>query len=116
SSIISTLLLLIIGFGFFTLVTFQVKGFLDNWDNLLKAIGPVVESFNNFILKHAAFEMEPLETQHISPKLPDLSEGEIEEQPPFSFVNYAFGFALDFLLTFVYIFFLLNYRRKFREF
>src|SRR5690606_20403801 len=49
-------------------------------------------------------------------KLSNFSTGENGGQSAFSLVNSAFGFMADFLLTFIYIFFLLNYRRKFKEF
>lgn len=116
SSLISTLLLLVASLGFFSLVSLQVKGFLDNWDNLVKSIRPMLESLNEFLIRQQTLEIEPLDTQNIRPKIPDLSDGEGGEQFPFSFVNYALGFILDYLLTMVYIFFLLHYRRKFKEF
>lgn len=115
SSMLNTLLLLMISLGFFILISFQVKGFVEDWDKVVETVTPQIERLENFILTQTPLEKEQLEEYKETKSMPNLSGGGGGESP-FKIITDVFGFTADFLLTFIYIFFLLNYRRKFKEF
>ncbi len=112
SSFFNTILLFLISLGFVALVSFQVKSFVDDWPKIKETMKPKVEQLQSFVFEHTPMEKQDLEQYQ------DGSMGSLESQgqKAFTFFNKTIGFMGTFLLTFIYIFFLLNYRRRFKEF
>ncbi|MEX2592698.1 MAG: AI-2E family transporter [Anditalea sp.] len=116
SSVCNTLILFIISLGFFMLISFQIKGFVEDWDKIKETMEPNIESFENFVLTHTPLEKEQLEEYKKENNVSTLFGGGSGGEKAFQAVNQVLGFLADYLLTFIYIFFLLNYRRRFKEF
>lgn len=116
ASLINTSLLLLIALGFFFLISVQVKGFLEDWDQIVETLQPKIESLENFILTHTPVDRQQLEDYKKENDITSLSGSGNGTDAAFRVVQSVFGFTGDFLLTFIYIFFLVNYRRRFKLF
>jgi predicted PurR-regulated permease PerM len=116
SSLINTLFLFLVSLGFFALISFQVKGFIEDWDKVMETVTPQIERFENYVLNRTPLQKEQLEEYKEEQNMSNVGGGEGAGQTAWTVVNQALGFLADYLLTFIYIFFLLNYRRKFKEF
>src|SRR5690606_20578046 len=116
TSLINTSLLLLIALGFFFLISVQIKGFLEDWDQIVETLQPKIESLENFILTHTPVDRQQLEDYKKENDITSLSGSGNGADAAFQVVQSVFGFTGDFLLTFIYIFFLVNYRRRFKLF
>jgi predicted PurR-regulated permease PerM len=112
----TTCLLLLITLGFFFLISYQVKSFMEDWDKIVETLQPKIESVEDFILTHTPLDREQLEKYKQDNAASGMSGGGSAAQQALQVINSAFGFMGNFLLTFIYIFFLLTYRRRFKEF
>ncbi len=112
SSLFNTILLFLISLGFVALVSFQLKSFVDNWSEIKETMKPKVEQFQSFVFEHTPMEKQDLEQYQGSSMGFLKSQG----QKALAFFNKTVSFMGLFLLTFIYIFFLLNYRRHLKEF
>ena len=117
SSLISTLLLLLFSFGIFLLLSFQIKNFVDDWDKIKETMTPKIERLQNYAYAHTALSSEDLEKYKEENDVQSLltSSGNSGEKA-FNFINSVTSFFSNYLLTFIYIFFLLNYRKRFKIF
>lgn len=141
SSLLNTFILFLISVGFFALVSFQIKTFVDDWDNVKKTMEPKIEQLRNFVLEHTPLEPEDLEqtdgddgesgqggkqekTEEEGSKeqtvagssIASISSGTNPGKEAAAFFGGFISFMGNYLLTFVYVFFLLNYRSRFKEF
>ena len=114
SSLISTLLLFLISIGFTLLLSAQIQSFIADWEQIKQTMGPEIEQFKNFVFEHTPIDKGSL------PGTPDepfaFLESGIGTQRAMSFLNSTISFLGTYLLTFIYIFFLLTYRRHFKIF
>lgn len=117
AALVCTLLLFIISLAFFALISFQVKTLVDNWPEIKEKMGPKVEQ-----LKAFAIENTPIEEEHLDEMTSKSGEKETQQMPEKSdekataFLSGLFSFTGNYLLTFIYVFFLLNYRKHFKKF
>lgn len=116
SSLINTFLILLASIGFFAIVSMQVKTVVDDWPKIKETMTPKIERVKAFLFEHTPLEEKDLERSDKSTGLPFMSENSNAGQKAATFLNKAMGFFGDYLLTFIYIFFLLNYRHRFKEF
>lgn len=116
SSFICVFCLFLISIAFLALISFQIQNFVSSWPKIQETMQPKVEQFKTFVFEHTRFSEEDLEE---SSKVRDsLLSGNISDQgkQALSFFAGTVGFLGSYLLTFIYIFFLLNYRRRFKDF
>lgn len=143
ASLFSVLLLMSFFMGMLALVSGQIKSFADDWPQIKENIEPKIEQFQQYIADKTGFSVEEQDAK-ISESIPGSSSDQKEEEgeetptdntPPKeqdsqssegggsagtvlksagSFIGGFFGFVGTFLLTFIYAFFFLLYRRKFR--
>lgn len=109
SSFINTFLLFLISVGFVALISIQIQTFVADWGKAKQKIMPQIENLEEYI-----YEKTPISKEDIK-KQQSEATGNMGKQA-MSFINGLYSFTGDYLLTFIYIFFLLNYRHKFREF
>lgn len=109
TSLISTIFLLLLSIGFAFLVSLQVKNFIADWDKVKEKVMPEIER-----LEAMVYEKTPVNEEDINVKDAATSGG-VGKQA-LSFVNSFYSFAGNYLLTFIYVFFILNFRSKFRKF
>lgn len=140
ASLANTSLLILVSIGFMVLLSFQVKNVVDDWQEIKSTMTPKIEQLKAFILEHVPISQESLKLDEKS--IPFMNESGGGEESTgegtlgsesaqgnsssdtssgpgrqASTILFGFmGFAGNYLLTFIYIFFLLNYRRRFRLF
>lgn len=116
SSFLSVILLFLISLGFLALISFQIKSFVDTWPKIQETMQPEIEDFKTFVFQHTGLSEEDLEQATQSDS--SLLSGNISGQGKraYSFFTGTVGFIGTYLLTLIYIFFLLNYRQRFKIF
>lgn len=116
SSLINTIIVLLVSLGFLALISMQVKTVVDDWSKIKETMQPKVEKMKAFLFEHTPLKKEDLEKSQQGTRIPFMNGSSNAGQKAAAFLNKAMGFFGDYLLTFIYIFFLLNYRRRFKEF
>ncbi|MBE98568.1 AI-2E family transporter [Flavobacterium coralii] len=109
ASLTSTIFLLLLSIGFAFIVSLQISQFLNDWDKVKERMMPHVEQ-----LEQKVYSNTPIDKQDL--KLQDSISAKSVGKRALGFINSFYSFMGDYLLTFIYIFFLLNYRSKFRKF
>lgn len=109
ASLINTFFLFLLSLGFATLISLQLSQFISDWQKAKQQVMPKVEQFEEMLYKNTPIDKEDI-------KLKDSMSSSRMGEAALSFVNGFYSFAGDYLLTFIYVFFMLNYRRKFRKF
>lgn len=108
TSLLLTFFLLLLSLGFMGLIGLQIQNFVADWDKAKQKIMPQVEQLEQYI-----YAKTPLQKGDLKEQMP--SAGGVGKQA-IGMLGGLYTFAGDFLLTLIYVFFLLNYRRKFRQF
>lgn len=114
SSLLNAFLLFLISLGFAALVSLQIKSFVDDWSQIKNTMEPKVEQLKSFVFEHTPLTKEDLERYYSSQKSGGGTSN--QGQKAFTFFSSVIGFFGTFLLTFIYVFFILNYRRRFKVF
>lgn len=112
AAILNSLFLFLISVGLMVLVSFQVRNFADDWPKIQETMKPKIEQIKTFALKHTPLSQDDIKKAE---KSSDPSGANIAKRIA-SFMNKLSSFVANYLLVFVYIFFLLNYRHIFRDF
>ncbi len=116
ASLLSTLLLLLFSFGLIAVLSFQIKSFVDDWAQIKENMKPKIEQAENLIYEYTSVKKEQVEEYKEENNVGTvLMSGESGEKA-FAFAKSFFGFVTDYLLVFIYIFFLIHYRRRYKEF
>lgn len=116
SSLICTIILLLISLGIFALLSFQVKNFVDDWENIKEQMQPKIEQAESFVYEHTNFSKEDFEQYKEENDLSTIASSGSSGERAFNFMTAVLSFFSNYLLTFIYIFFLLNYRKRFKLF
>lgn len=112
SSLISTFSLFIISLGFVALLSYQTKVFVDSWPEIKETMEPKIEQWKTFVTNNTFMEERDLPT---TGSLSPMGESGIGAQI-ISIFGRGTGYMGTYLLTFIYVFFMLNYRHRFRTF
>lgn len=113
SSLISTLALFIISLGFVALLSYQVKVFVDSWPEIEETMAPKVEQWKALVTNNTFLTENDLPTSGSIASIEGLAgEGTLI----LSMFGRGTGYLGTYLLTFIYVFFMLNYRHRFRSF
>ncbi len=116
SSLICTILLFIISLGVFALLSFQVKNFVDDWENITEQMKPKIGQAEDYIYEHTALTKEDFENYKEQNDLTTLGMDGSSGQKAFNFMKGVMSFLSNYILVFIYIFFLLTYRKRFKIF
>ncbi|GHA31576.1 AI-2E family transporter [Salinimicrobium marinum] len=117
ASLVSTFIIFLVSVGFVALVSFQVKSIVDKWPDIKETMTPKIERLRSFVLEHTPVEKGDLEQSGESSSIPMMGSGSSSRgEQAANFFSQVMSFFADYLLTFIYIFFLLNYRHRFKEF
>ncbi len=116
SSLISVFTLFLISIGFIALISFQIQNFIESWPKIEETMEPKVEDFKSFIFKHTMLDEEDIDVSSNGKNT--FLDGNFESpgKSAYSFFSATVGFLGNYLLIFIYIFFLLNYRQHFKNF
>lgn len=124
SSFLSDIILIGFFAGLFWIISMQVQNIASNWPEMKEKIKPKIEQLQQYIAKHT--QMSPEEQKKVLEKKIPGSSASTEKSTSSaqsgsslglnlgSAVSTFFSFAGSTLLTFVYVFFFLLYRRKFK--
>jgi len=117
SSLICTISLLLISWAFIALISFQVKSFIEDWPKLKETMAPKVEQFKNYLVQQTPLQENDFAEMQLNQKdeSGNKENNNIEEKVS-NVLGQVFSFFGNYLLTFIYIFFLLNYRHHFKNF
>ena len=115
SSLLSTFVILLVSLVFAYLIIYQLKLFTDDWPQIKEAMAPKIDHLEKFATSNFPMgeSFENLETK-ISSFLKSRFSSALQKTQ--SMVSSLFGILGNFLLTFVYVFFILRYRRMFKDF
>ena len=145
SSFVNTFIIFLVSVGFMALVSFQIKSIVDKWPDIKKTMEPKIEQLREFVLEHTPVEEGDISqsqgeqggqqqnNQQSGQQQNEQGQGQQTQgeqagstsimgsqsntgQRAAAFFNQVMSFFADYLLTFIYIFFLLNYRHRFKEF
>jgi len=116
SSFLCTILLFIISLGVFALLSFQVKNFVDDWEEIQEQMKPKIEQAEQYMYEHTALNKEDFEAYKEQNDLSTFGGEGSSGQRAFNFMKGVMSFLSNYLLVFIYIFFLLTYRKKFKIF
>lgn len=116
SSLISTLLLFLFSVGVMAVLSYQIKSFVDDWSEIKETMRPKIEQAESFLYEHTAVSKEDFEQYKQENNLSTLASSGSSGEKAYSFMTSALSFFSNYLLIFIYIFFLLNYRKKFKNF
>lgn len=129
AALVSDLVLMGFFIGLFVVLSAQVQSIAKDWPQMKRDLEPKIEKVQEFIAKHTPYTVEE-QNQKIDEKIPggdDSEKSENNQQESSSsqssgvgsMVGSAimafFSFLGSTLLTFVYIFFFLLYRTKFKK-
>lgn len=109
ASLTNTFILFLISVGFAALISIQLSQFLTDWDKTKQQIQPKIEQLKSIVYKNTPIKKEDIKLDQ------SIASGNVSKKA-LSFVNTFYSFLGSYLLTFIYIFFLLNYRKKLRRF
>ena len=116
SSLLSTIIILLASIGFLALVSMQVKTVVNDWSQIKKTMTPKIEKVKGFILEHTPLNQEDINQSGQGSSIPFMGKNINAGQKAANFLNQTLSFFGDFLITFIYIFFILNYRQRFKKF
>jgi len=95
----------------------QVKNLVDDWPKIKETMKPKVEKLKGFVFEHTPLSQKDLEKSSKGAlSIPFISTGSKPGQKAATFFSKVMSFFGTYLLTFIYIFFILNYRKHFRKF
>lgn len=118
ASLINTILLLSISIGFMALVSLQLKSVAEKWPEIKETMEPKIEQLKTFITENTPIKESDLERSQ-NGNNSESGAAPIPEnarKATTTALSGIFAFLGTYLLTFVYIFFILNYRQRFKFF
>ncbi|PVW16262.1 AI-2E family transporter [Marixanthomonas spongiae] len=110
TSLLNTLLLLLITFGFLTLLSFQIKNFADDWPQIKESLQPTIEQVTHTITANT-----PLDKESMAINDGLFKDSKTVADKAGTIIGAVMGYMGNFLLTFIYVFFLLHYRERFKK-
>ena len=117
ASLLNTFFLFILSLGFIALFSMQVKNLVDDWPKIKETMKPKVEKLKGFVFEHTPLSQKDLKKSSKGAlSIPFISTGSKPGQKAATFFSKVMSFFGTYLLTFIYIFFILNYRKHFRKF
>lgn len=112
-SLICTLVLFFVSLVFLAGLLYQTKIFVDSWPEITDTMKPKIEQWTEFVAENTFLVESDLSMSDIFPMPGDESD---EGASFLSMFGSGFGYLGTYLLTFIYVFFSLNYRHRFRTF
>ncbi|PZW40743.1 putative PurR-regulated permease PerM [Mesonia algae] len=112
--LISSITLFIISLGILAIVFFQFQGFIEEWPTIKENMKPKIEELKNFAIENTPINSGDIETITSNNGLSSI--GSLVNKPgskAMLFLSGTSAFIANYLLVFIYIFFLLRYRKRF---
>lgn len=112
AALLNSILLFLLSVGFIALISFQIRSFAKDWPQIQETMKPKVEQVKSFALEHTPLSENDIREAR---KSSEPNSSEISNRIT-NFMKGLSSFMANYLLTFVYVFFLLNYRQIFKNF
>tara|TARA_R110000851_G_scaffold193967_1_gene344779 strand:+ start:47331 stop:48344 length:1014 start_codon:yes stop_codon:yes gene_type:complete len=112
ASLLNTCFLLVLTLGMVTLFSFQIKNFMNDWPQIKKTIEPTLNKTIDIVNTHTPLEKEDFKIGQRNGLFSFLNT---PKNKPITIIDTVIGYLGSFLLTFIYTFFLLNYRSRFKK-
>lgn len=112
AALLSSVFLFLISLGLMALISFQVRSFTEDWSMIKKTMQPKIEQIKEFALQHTPINRNDIAEAKENSSL--ISSNASEQVK--SFMSGLSSFITNYLLIFVYIFFMLSYRKIFKDF
>lgn len=114
ASFLSTFLIFLVSIGFMALFSYQIKSFIDDWPEIKETMTPKIEQLQNFVVANTPLSKEDVKIPE-GDNIPFIKARKIGEKAV-GFFPAIMGLFGTYFLTFIYIFFMLRYRRRFKIF
>ncbi len=119
---IASLLILIIVIGTYVTIIFsQIKGFADDWEEIQVRLEETIDEISEYLIENT-----PLEKEHLNIYTRDDDKNRQDDGIPqnpgnhrrqaLTMMGALFGFLTQTLIIIVYIFLIIHFRHRFREF
>lgn len=116
ASILATLGLFIVSMGFFVLVMVQMNNVVDKWDKIKDTMEPKIESANQWLVTNTPLTDKKIEGFKKRFKNFKIIGSSQLGNSALAYLSGIVGFLGNYLLVFVYVFFMLRFRTKFKRF
>jgi predicted PurR-regulated permease PerM len=116
TSFLSTFLIFLFSLGLMWLISFQLKSFMDDWPEIKETMKPKVEQLKSFVIEQTPLSREDLDVPGEDGEFSLMEAVPDKSGTALGIFSHTFSFLGNYLLVFIYIFFLLNYRSKFKKF
>ena len=116
AAFLNTFFLFLISVGLLFTVSLQLKSFAEDWPSIKKTMAPKISQLKNFTLNNTPLTSADLELDSDTKGDLLLKKLSGNRQKITGFMGSLLSFMANYLLTFIYVFFLLNYRKLFKEF
>ncbi|CAM4294110.1 AI-2E family transporter [Gillisia limnaea] len=116
TSFLSTFFIFLLSLAFMWLISFQAKSFVDDWPEIQETMKPKVEQLKSFVMEQTPLTKEDLKISEEGGESAIVGAVSNNKAKALGFFSQTFGFLGTYLLVFIYIFFLLNYRTKLKKF
>ncbi len=116
AALLSTVFLILIFSGFIALISFQIKGFVDDWDKIQETLAPKIEQIEDYVIENTSVKKEELEKYKEDNSMTSLIISKESGSQALVFASSLVGFIGTFLLVMIYVFFLIRYRSRFNKF
>src|SRR5690606_20684353 len=113
-SLLCTILLFLISLFFVSLILYLAHIFIEDWPKLKENLTPKWEELKTFLTENTPIKQSDLSVVESEKGLQSMGGGNSGSTIS-GIVGQVFSFLGNYLLTFIYIFFLLNYRRDFKQ-
>ncbi|AVR46347.1 AI-2E family transporter [Christiangramia fulva] len=114
AAVFSSLILFFISLGLLFLISLQVKNFTSNWPQLKENLKPKIERIKEFAINNTPLTPERL--KKVEKKAGEMISGSGGSGNVSKFIMALLSTLANYLLTFIYVFFLLAYRHIFKDF
>ncbi len=114
AALISTTVMLLCSLGIVFLFSLQIKKFVNDWPTIKEEMKPKIEQLQSYVAQNTPLDREDLtfasgNQERIKSMIPETGKTT-------GYFTGVVGFLGNYLLCFIYIYFLLRYRHKFRRF
>ncbi len=115
-SLLSSIFLFLLSLGIGAIVVVQVQSFSKDWPQIQEKMRPKLEKAQNYIVQHTPLKKENLEITTATSSGQQGGNSNSVQKKMAQVLTKIIGFLGNYILTFIYIFFLLNYRNHFKQF
>ena len=113
SALLSSILIFLISLGLMAIISFQLRSLAEDWPRIREMMKPKIEQLENFALEHTPLSKNDLQKARNGSS---IESGMTSSSKIADFMKKVTSFLANYILVFIYIFFLLNYRHIFRDF